>query len=101
MFCQNCGKELPTGALVCAACGAAVPGHHSGPPAATFTQLLEETRKSAHDLVESTAHLTKRLAAKAETAAKDPSASAKKAVNRVAKELDAAAREIERILNDL
>lgn len=101
MFCQNCGKELPAGAFVCAECGAAVPGHHAGPAQPTFGQLLEETRKSAHDLVESTAHLTKRLASKAEAAAKEPSASAKKAVNRVAKELDAAAREIERILKDL
>jgi len=101
MFCQNCGKALAAGVLVCAACGAAVPAHHSGPPTATFSQLLEETRRSAHDLVESTAQLTRRLASKAEVAAKEPSASAKKAVNRVSKELDAAAREIERILKDL
>lgn len=101
MYCQNCGTELPAGALVCSSCGAIVPGHTSGREPASFRQLLEETRRSAHDLVDSTAKLTKRLASKAETAAKDPSVTAKKAARRVAKELDAAAREVERILQDL
>ncbi len=101
MYCQNCGTELPTGALLCSSCGAHVPGHPPGKEPASFRQLLEETRRSAHDLADSTTQLTKRLASKAETAAKDPSASAKKAAKRVAKELDAAAREVERILRDL
>lgn len=101
MYCQNCGKDLPAGALLCSSCGAHVPSYHTGKEPASFRQLLEETRRSAHDLVDSTAQLTKRLASKAETAAKDPSTSAKKAAKRVAKELDAAAREVERILQDL
>jgi hypothetical protein len=101
MFCQNCGKELSAGALGCAACGAVVPGVHVGASTASFSDVLAETRRAAKNLASSTAQLSKRLASKAEKAAKDPSGSAKKAVRRLSKELDAAAREIDRILKDL
>lgn len=62
---------------------------------------LNETRRAAKGLAKATARLTKGLLKKAESAARDPPASATKVANRVAKELDAASREIERILRDL
>jgi uncharacterized Zn finger protein (UPF0148 family) len=101
MFCQSCGKEIPPGAVQCPACGASVPQHPVGAEPASLRQLLEETRRAAHDLAQSSAELTKRVASKVDTAAKNPSESAKRAVQRVAKELDAAAHEIEQILKDL
>ena len=101
MYCQNCGAELQADAHQCTACGAVVPRHHTTADAASLGQLLEETRRAAHELAQSSAKLTRRVASKAEAAAKEPSAAAKKAVQRVAKELDAAAREIEQILKDL
>jgi len=101
MYCQNCGKELHSGALSCASCGAVVPGVHVGAAPASVKELLAEARRAARDLVSTTTTLSAHLATKAEAAAKDPSGSAKKAVHRVAKELDAAARELDRILRDL
>jgi hypothetical protein len=64
-------------------------------------QALGETKRAAKDLAVATARLTKHLLSKAETAARNPSGSATKAAKRVAKELDAASEEIERILKDL
>jgi ABC-type transporter Mla subunit MlaD len=101
MYCQNCGKELAPGAASCGACGAGVPGHPTGGEAASLSQLLEETRRAARDLAQSSAELTKRLASRADAVRRDPKGSAKKAVDRAAKELDAAAHEVERILKDL
>jgi uncharacterized protein Yka (UPF0111/DUF47 family) len=101
MFCQNCGKKLSAEALSCTACGAVVPGVHVNSSPASFSELLAETRRAARNLASSTAQLSKHLASKAQRAAKDPSGSAKKAVHRLAKELDAAAREIDKILKDL
>jgi uncharacterized Zn finger protein (UPF0148 family) len=101
MFCQNCGKELPAGANACPACGAVVPGHVPAGHPASFQQSLEETRRAVRDLIDRTAQLTKRVAARAEDAAKEPSATARKAVDRVTKELDDAARDLERLLKEL
>lgn len=102
MYCSHCGKELMPGSLTCAACGfvSAAPTPAAVPPA-SLEQLLSETRHAAKDLAKSTSQLSKRLISKAKTAAKDPSGSAKKVAHRAAKELDAAAREIDRIIRDL
>lgn len=102
MYCQSCGKELSPGAPSCAACGARV----IYPPAPSeltdqVEQIAAEVKRAAKELVSSTARLSGRLAEKAETAAKDPSGSAKKAARRVAHELDAVAKEVDRILKDL
>lgn len=99
MYCQQCGKELPQGSGACPACGYASGTTSSS--AATFDQLLKETKHAAKDLAATTAQLSKRLLAKARTAAKDPPGSAKKAAHRAAEELESAAREIDRILKDL
>jgi len=102
MNCQQCGRELPQGSLTCAGCG-----FRSAPPPAapvapaSLQQLLSETKHAAKDLASSTAQLSKRLVSKAQTAVKDPSGSAKKVARRAAKELEAAAHEIDRILQDL
>jgi len=101
MYCQNCGQELAAGVSQCAACGAAVPGHTPSGGHSSINQLLEDTRRAAHELVETTSELTKRFAAKAESATKDPAAAANRAAQRVLKELDDAGHEIERLLKEL
>jgi hypothetical protein len=63
--------------------------------------VAAELKRAINDLASSTIHLSKRLASKAESAAKDPSGSAKKAARKVAQELDAVAKEVDRILHDL
>ena len=111
MYCSQCGKELPANATTCPACGfsavasAASPGSwatsppsHSGDP---VEEVLNETRKAARELADATARLSKRLVKGAQTAAKDPSGSARKAAKKVAQELDSAAKEIDRILKGL
>ena len=70
-------------------------------PEDTLKEALESTRRAAKELAEASARLAKRAVSKAEVAGRDPSGSAKKVARRVAKELDAAAKEVERILKDL
>lgn len=102
MYCAQCGKELPQNASACPACGFALHGAPSTPPGGdSVDQVLSETKRAARELAEASARLSKRLVVKAQTAAKDPGGSAKRAAHRVAKELDAAAHEIDRILKDL
>ena len=111
MYCSQCGRELPGDTATCPACGfspAAPPssaGAWSTPPPSPSSdpveEILNETRKAARELANATARLSKRLVKEARTATKDPSGSAKKAVKRVAQELDSAAKEIDRILKDL
>jgi hypothetical protein len=67
----------------------------------SLKEAVEATRRAAKDLASASARLTKRVLDRAETAAHEPSATAKKAAHRVAQELDAAAKEIDRILKDL
>jgi hypothetical protein len=67
----------------------------------SINEAVKDTKQAAKQLASATAKLSKRLIDKAETAARDPSGSAKKVAHRVAKELDAASREIDRILKDL
>lgn len=67
----------------------------------TLNDALHEVKRAAKDLASASAKLSKRLVVKAERAAKDPEGSARKATRAVAKELDAAAREIDRILKGL
>jgi len=70
-------------------------------PEESLKDALEKTRRAAKDLASASAKLAKRAVSKAEAAGRYPSGSAKKVANRVAKELDAAAKEVERILHDL
>lgn len=61
-------------------------------------EALGEAKRAAKDLAEATARLTKRLLVRADRAAKNPSASVQKAARRVADELEAMSREIDRLL---
>ena len=70
-------------------------------PEPEFREALEATRRAARDLTVATAHLTKRLAEKAEVAMKDPSGSAKQAVDKVAKGLNHLVDDLDRLLKDL
>ena len=72
-----------------------------GTPDETLKDAIEATRRAAVELASSTVKLTKRVMDKADAAAKDPSGSVRKAAKRAAKEIDVAAREIERVLRDL
>ncbi len=104
MYCQNCAHELPSGATACPACGYAVPGmgaHAGSSAASSIDQVLHDTKQAAKELAASAGKLSERLVAKAGTAAKDPAGSAKKAVKRVAHELEEAAHEIDRIVREL
>lgn len=106
MYCSQCGKELPANITTCPACGfsTGTAAPTAPPPPSSgdaFDQILNDTKKAAHELADATARLSKRLVEKAQTAAKEPAASAKKAAKTVAKELDSAAKEIERILKEL
>lgn len=101
MNCPQCGAALPPAAANCPSCGTKVDRATPPPPPASLEQLLGETKRAARDLASSTAQLSKRLLTKAEIVAKDPTKSAKKVAQRAAKELEAAAREVDRILKDL
>ncbi len=67
----------------------------------SIDDALSDAKDAAKQLASAATRLSKKLLAKAETAARNPSGSAKKVAHRVAKELDAASREIDRILKDL
>ena len=70
-------------------------------PSETVDDALKETKRAAKELAAASAKLSKRLLEKAGSAAKHPKGTAKKVGDTVAEELDAASREIERILRDL
>ncbi|MFY9716742.1 MAG: hypothetical protein WAK40_02240 [Thermoplasmata archaeon] len=64
-------------------------------------EALRESKRAAKDLALASARLTKHLLLQAGAVARDPRGSAAKAARQVGKELDAASREIDRILKDL
>ncbi len=70
-------------------------------PSGELEQALGETKRAAKDLAVATARLTKRVLSKADRAAKDPAGSVQKAAHKVAKELDAMSKEIERLLKEI
>jgi len=67
----------------------------------SLKEAIDATRRAAKELATASARLTKSVLEKADIAAKDPTGSAKKVARRVAKELDEATQDIERILKDL
>jgi zinc ribbon protein len=111
MFCSQCGKELPPGAPTCPACGAPVPPapaspsqptpQSTGSSPSTVDQMVAEVKQAAKELIQVSARISRYAVDHAEAAGKDPSGTVKKAAKRVAKELDDAAREVERVLRDL
>lgn len=105
MYCAHCGIELPGGATTCASCSfrtqapsPAASGHASSNP---VDEILRETKQAVRDLAEATAKLSKRLAAHADAAAKDPSATARRARDRLKKDIDALATDVSNTLKKL
>lgn len=101
MYCQNCGKELPSGASNCPACGAAVSSWPVPPSPDLLDQMVSEAKRAAKDLIVATGRISRYAAKEAKAASKDPSGSAKKVAKRVASELEHAASEVERLVRDL
>ncbi|MGD0250276.1 MAG: zinc ribbon domain-containing protein, partial [Thermoplasmata archaeon] len=104
--CIRCGTEVPVGAKYCPACGfACSPSSTEGSSGSSSRDPLElallEAKRAAKDLAEAMAKLSKRVAATAGTAAKDPSGTAKKAADRVKKEVDGALEDLSELLKEL
>ncbi|MHB8351094.1 MAG: hypothetical protein ACYDFT_00115 [Thermoplasmata archaeon] len=60
--------------------------------------MVSEVAHAAKDLAATVSRLTERFVTKAEAVSKDPTGAARKAARRAADELDAAAKEIDRVL---
>lgn len=102
MYCAQCGKPLEAGATVCPSCQyPAAQAPAASPAGPSVDQVVSEMARAAREFGSTVSRLSERVVAKAEAASKDPTGAAKKAAHRAAKELDAAAREIDRILKDL
>jgi HEPN domain-containing protein len=103
MYCQGCGRELPTGNLTCPACGFSnhAPGTAAPPPASSVEDLVADLKRTAKELARDAAKLSQRVVDKAGEVARDPPKSAKRVSKKVAEELDKAAKEIDRIIRDL
>lgn len=67
----------------------------------SLTDAVTEAKRAAKELAQATASLSREVLAKAKGAAKDPSATAHRVGERVARELDAASKEIDRILRKI
>ncbi|MFI5419165.1 MAG: hypothetical protein ACHQ2Y_09795 [Candidatus Lutacidiplasmatales archaeon] len=70
-------------------------------PKDPIDQAVADTKRAAKELANATARLSGHLLTKAGTLAQDAPGVAKEVGDRVAKELEAAAREVERILKEL
>ena len=103
MYCQGCGRELPSGILICPACGFGNPAPGTSPSAreSSADELVAHLKQTAKDLARDAAKLSQRAVERAGNAAKDPSRTAARVSRKVAEELDKAAKEIDRILRDL
>ncbi len=101
MNCPKCGKEVPAGAVSCANCGATLFPARSPPPEDSFQILIGDAKNAAKEFAEAAAKVSSRILKKLETAADHPSTSAKEGLKRAAKELDDAAKDLERMFRDL
>jgi len=105
MRCASCGAENPDGSPVCGSCHAPLIPPPPPPSAATpsnqLDDLVRDTQRAAKELAVASARLSKRLAEQAKVAAKDPGGTAKKAADRLAKELESVGNDVERILKNL
>lgn len=103
MYCQQCGKEIPSGATACPACGFTVAPAGSRPSAGagSIDEAVSELKRAANEFGRAAASLSQRMAEKAGRAAKNPPESAKRVTRKVAQELDKVAKEIDRMLRDL
>ena len=101
MYCQACGKELPSGAPTCPACGARLGSAPTAGSPDPLASAVADLQRAAKDLAANAARLSRRLASEAEIAAQDPSGSARKVAKKVANELENVSRDVEKILRDL
>ena len=108
MRCAACGAENPDGSSVCGSCHASLLPPPPPPPSPgralhsdQIDDLVRETKQAAKELAVASARLSKRLAEQAKVAAKDPGGTAKKAADRLAKELESVGNDVERILKNL
>ncbi len=103
MYCQQCGKEIPSGSPICPGCGFNAMAREPAPSPGSdsIEHFVSETKKAAKELAVAAATLSQRVVDKAADAARNPPAAAKRARRRAAEELEKAAREIDRIIRDL
>ncbi|HKN07014.1 MAG TPA: zinc ribbon domain-containing protein [Thermoplasmata archaeon] len=103
MYCQQCGKEIPSGSPTCPACGFNAMARRPTPSSGSdsIEHFVSETKKAAKELAAAAATLSQRVVDKAAGAARNPPASVKRATRKAAEELEKAAREIDRIIRDL
>lgn len=105
MYCAHCGATLPEGTTVCGSCGfttttpaPAPSGSRSSDP---VEELLQETRRAVKDLAAATAKLSKRVATHADELAKDPSGTARRARDRLKKEIGSLVHDVSDVLEKL
>lgn len=105
MYCAHCGSELPSDGTVCARCGfstqAPAPARSSGGSPDPVEELLRETKRAVNDLAAATVKLSQRFGTHAEAAAKDPSGTAKRALDRLKKDIDSLVNDVTNALNKL
>jgi hypothetical protein len=101
MICSACGADGPTGAKFCPSCGSAFLPPSPPPQPGSLHDLAHEAKRAASDLARASSRVSARLLEKAGSAAKDPPAAVKKGLHRVSQELDATAKELEKLLKDL
>jgi len=102
MACARCGSEIPAGADVCPKCGWRPSASTSAdrPFEASVDALAEDAERAARELAKATAQLAARLAAGAGRAADDPRGAVKAGLKRVGRELDAVAKDLEKLLKE-
>jgi len=103
MFCQQCGKEIPSGSPTCPTCGYNAMAHGTGASRdrESIDTVVFEVKRAAKELTVAAANLSRRMTDAAEKVAKDPSGAAHRASRKAAQELEKAAKEVDRILRDL
>lgn len=102
MFCSNCGKELPAGTSRCPACGFVTMGTAApGPVRDTVDDLVAEAKRMTHELTDLAKKVSSRAVAGTEAAVKDPGGTARKAARKAADELEAAIKEVDRVLRQI
>jgi len=101
MNCRWCGTEMPADAATCPACRQ--PQNIPPPPPSTepLDRILADAARATQELADVTERLTRRAAHEAKRAADNPSETARRAVARFQKEVQAARKDLERALRKL
>lgn len=105
MYCAHCGKELASGATTCVSCGystpAPAPASSRGSSSDPVDEILWETKQAVKSLVAATAKLSKELGSHAEAAVNDASGTARKARDRLKKDLHTIVQDVSDALKKL